>query len=454
MTIAGLSLLLVSLPMAAWGCGLDWSLPMAHYEGVEEHGYVAYWENLGNIDLGDGLIIPVHIGFNSHRETSSPTLGKGWIVALLESHVEPIDENCMNVIMPDGWTFVFYRNGNTETWRGNSGWVGETNDTIFTIAAPCGWRIKFDQGKIQEIDGARDKALTWRYNGGIATEIDAGSRAIVQVDPDPATGAAADIVIDGKKIDISMARRPQVVTKLTENLIVGFDPCLSALHWPEGRTETFGFGTNAELCPTLAIGEGGVAKWNFIWDPQTRQIKTDGTWTYNLKQVENRWHFDRIAANGQSESYESDDVRGVTREKGPDGREIITTRFPAGPLAGVVRKIEEAQGRDTKLLYSASYFPSGAIMRDFTAPGTVRELSEKGQLMKETVAGQVVYEQDDDDQGRLLHIFNPARQIEVKRTYDAQGGQTTQVFKAGALFYTEQVDHNNRLVSLDEGGKP
>ncbi|HEX4141806.1 MAG TPA: hypothetical protein VHY09_15770, partial [Candidatus Methylacidiphilales bacterium] len=85
------------VPLSALGCGLDWTLPQAHFEGVEEHGYVAYWEKIGEIELGDGVVLPVHIGFNSHREASSPVLGKGWIVALLESHVEPIDENAMNV---------------------------------------------------------------------------------------------------------------------------------------------------------------------------------------------------------------------------------------------------------------------------------------------------------------------------------------------------------------------
>ena len=110
---------LALVPALAVGCGLDWKMPVTHYEGVEEHGYVAYWEKIGEADLGGGLIVPVSIGFNSHRESSSPTLGKGWIIPLLESHVEPIDENSMNVIMPDGWTFLFYRNGNTNTWRGN-----------------------------------------------------------------------------------------------------------------------------------------------------------------------------------------------------------------------------------------------------------------------------------------------------------------------------------------------
>jgi hypothetical protein len=436
------------------GCGLDWTLPSTHYDSVEEHGYVAYWEKVGVVDLGGGLMIPINIGFNSHREASSSVLGKGWIVALLESHVEPVDENCMKVIMPDGWTFTFLRNGNTETWRGNVGWVGETNDNLFTIAAPCGWKIKFDQGKIAEIRSGANHTLTWRYNGGVPTEVDDGARVILQVDQDPATGAAGGLVIDGQRLAITMGRRPRVETVLGENLIAGLDSCVSGLQWADGRTESFAFGTDALLEPTLAIAQSGGAGREFTWNPETRQIKSDGDWTYQLQQVGGHLHFDRTSTNGKSESYEADDGRGVTTEKGPDGKEISTWRFPAGLLAGRIRRIVENDGGGEKLLYTASYFPSGNVMRETFWPDTEKTFADTRQLLKETVGGQVVYEQDFDAQGRLVHLFNPAQAIEMKRTYDAMGGQTTQVFHAGALFYTEQVDHNNRLVSIDEGEKP
>ena len=215
-------------------CGLDWTLPQAHFAGVDESGCVAYWEKIGQADLGDGLLIPVHIGFNSHREASSPTLGKGWILPLLESHVEPVDENTMHVIMPDGWTFLFLRNGNTETWRGNAGWIGQTDDTRFTITAPCGWRIKYDTGKIQEIDTPANRAITIRYNGHDAVEADLDNKAFVQVEQNTATGVPADLLINGQKIDLALGQRPRITTKLGQNLVTGFDPALSQLQYPDG----------------------------------------------------------------------------------------------------------------------------------------------------------------------------------------------------------------------------
>ncbi len=38
-------------------------------------------------------------------------------------------------------------------------------------------------------------------------------------------------------------------------------------------------------------------------------------------------------------------------------------------------------------------------------------------------------------------------------TYDSGGDRTSQVFQHGALFYTEQINSNNKLVSLNEGDK-
>ena len=296
-------------------------------------------------DFGDRLVIPVDINFNSHREASSPTLGKGWMVPLLESHVEPVDENSMNVVMPDGWIFTFYRNGNTETWRGNAGWVGETNNTIFTISAPCGWKIKFDQGKIQQIENSRNRTMTYRYNGGVATEVDEGGKPFVQVEGSPATGMATDIVIGGQKIDIAQAQRPRVVTKLNQNFIAGFDQSLSQVQWPDGRTETFAFGTDKDLWPTLAVTETAQPDRDFTWNAETRQIKSDGNWTYSLHSMGDHLRFDRTLPSGESESYENDATKGMTMEKIANGPELATYRFTNGQLEGHIRKILQQDGR-------------------------------------------------------------------------------------------------------------
>jgi hypothetical protein len=344
------------------GCGLDWTLPTNHFDGVEEHGYVSYWEEIGEADLGDGLRIPVNINFNSHRESSSPYLGKGWMVALLESHVEPLDENSMKVVMPDGWNFYFRRDGNTETWHGNAGWVGQTNNTLFTITAPCGWRIKFDGGKILEIDSNKNRTLSYKYNGPVATEVDVDGKAFLQVENNASTNIPADILIGGQKVDFSLAQRPRVMTKLTENLVTGFDPSLSQLQWPNGKKESFTFGTDKSLNPILDIIHSDQPQRSFTWDATTRQIKTDGEWTYNLT-PSNHGALNRSNTSGQTEIYSA--AHGVTMEQGIDGVGRITTVFVnAGPLSGKVRKIELIQDGSKRTVYQASYDELGQLVRE------------------------------------------------------------------------------------------
>lgn len=438
----------------AQACGLDWTLPQAYFEGVDGNGNVAYWEKIGEIDLGPNEVLPVHIGFNSHREASSSVLGKGWIVALLESHVEPVDENTMHVIMPDGWTFLFRRNGNTQTWRGNAGWVGETSDSIFTIAAPCGWKIKYDGGKIQELDGAKIGTLTYCYNGGVPTEIDHDGSAVLQVERDSTSGVASAIIIGDQRIALSLAQRPRVASILGQNLLNGFDPSLSSLQWPDGKQQTFAFGTDKSLNPSLTIAASGQFPQTLVWDAALRQIKSDGNWTYSLQSVGNHLRISRTSAQNQSESFEEDDTAGMTAEKKADGPEIITHRFVSGPLAGLVRKVEQV-GNDgaTQLLYSASYYPSGAIMRETFYPDVVKMYTDGGQLTKETISGRVIYEQDFDDQGRVTYSSDTTKALEAKTVYDADGGQTSRVFRQGKLFYTEKIDRDSKLTSITEEDK-
>ncbi len=353
------------LPTSAPACGLDWTLPTNHFDGVNEQGYVSYWEKIADADLGDGLVIPLNINFNSHRETSSPTLGKGWMVALLESHVEPIDENAMKVIMPDGWNFYFLRTANTENWGGNAGWIGQTDGSRFTITAPCGWRVKFDSGKIQEIDSPQGRTISYKYNGPVATEVDIDNKPFVQVESNPATGVAQDLLIAGQKITIAQDQRPRIQSVNNQNLITGFDPCLSQLQYPNGKTETFSFATPKDLTPTLAITNSDQTHRSFIWDASTRQIKTDGVWAYTLSHEPSDVLISRTNASGQRETYANDAADGKLTVLDIDGAKTITSRFVnAGPLTGRIRKIEKITGRTTQIVYLASYDSDGSLIRE------------------------------------------------------------------------------------------
>jgi hypothetical protein len=274
----------------------------------------------------------------------------------------------------------------------------------------------------------------------------------VQVENNPAPGVQTALMIGQQRVDLSLAQRPRIQTIKNQNLVTGFDQSLSQLQWPDGKTESFAFGTDKNLNPTFAIVHPDQTQRKFTWDPTSRQIKTDGEWTYKLKRSGDHLAYIRTNFQGKSEIYSTSEVTGVTIQKSLEGVELATSVFNSGPLAGRIRKIEETGGTH-KTLYSASYFPSGSLMREIVYPDRVRLYSEKGALLKETVGDTVIYERDYDKANRLIHVLNPGQQIEVKRTYNSKGGEITQVFKQGMLLYTETADNDNNLTSFDKGYK-
>ncbi len=387
-----LSLLCVLLrPTLLPACGLDWTLPHAHFDGVDEQGHVSYWETLGQADLGDNLTIPIHIGFNSSRQASSPTLGKGWILPLLESHIEPVDENTMHVIMPDGWTFHFLRNDNTETWRGNAGWIGQTDGTRFTITAPCGWRLKYDLGKIQEIDTPTNRTITIKYNGPAATEADIDNKPFLQVDPNPTTGIPQSLTINDQKILLTQAPRPRINTIRGQTLLTGFDPSLSQLQYPNGQKETFDFAVPQNLSPTLIIAQPNCSPRTITWDSGAQQITTDGEWTYNL--VPGNTAIERINVQGKRESYFKNPLTGVTVTRNSEGvTKTISSFVGVSRLAGKVRMITEAEdGAAPKIIHYA--------------------YSEEGLLLRVTNNSMQSINFDYDEAGRITAVYDNGAEV-------------------------------------------
>ena len=79
-----MGLLTIGATGEALSCGIDWRLPQSHFEGVDEQGHVLYSEKIGDLDAGENLHIPLHIMFKSEWMASSPNLGRGWMLPLLD----------------------------------------------------------------------------------------------------------------------------------------------------------------------------------------------------------------------------------------------------------------------------------------------------------------------------------------------------------------------------------
>jgi hypothetical protein len=199
-------------------------------------------------------------------------------------------------------------------------------------------------------------------------------RAIVQVEEDAVSGGPMDIMIGGQKVNVSLGQRPRVLSKENQNSVAGSDLSLSQLQWPDGKTESFAFGTDDILNPTLAITHPDQAKRNFTWDANTKQIKSDGEWSYLVTPIvgTNDYTINRTSTAGLVESFSNDRSNGTITEQGLDGKERITRFFTSGILAGRIRSVEETVEGVTSKLYQVNYDEEGRPIREIYAIGISR----------------------------------------------------------------------------------
>ena len=267
--------------------------------------------------------------------------------------------------MPDGWTFTFLRNGSTDTWRGNAGWVGETSNTIFTITAPCGWRIRFDSGKIQEIDSNDNRVLTYKYSGAAATEIDVDGKAFLQVESDDA-GDNKYLLIGGERVDIALAPRPRIQSRGNQRLITGLDASVSQLKWQDGTSEYFKYGVDDKLNNTLIVISPDKTTQQFVWSPDSKQIISDKSWHYFFGEAPySQFSIKRTNSLGQTQIWDDDPAIGRRTSIDIDGTKTIEYRFVSGPFFGKIRKYDVIRNGTLSTLYSADYDEKGRIVRMF-----------------------------------------------------------------------------------------
>ena len=332
----------LALSQPVYSCGVSWTVPKDHFDGVNERGYVSIWQQIGTLDLGEELKIPLIIGFESNREWSSPHVGQGFILALLDSRFEQVDENLFRMIQPDGWTSVFRRDHKIKNiLGGQGGWKAEiTGDNTITAYATCGWKLVYKQGKISSIGTPKGRTLDYVYSGGRVAEIRDKGSVVLSTRVDSMSGVVAGLVIGGKEISLTQAQRPQVQKIKGQNLVAGMSSALNEVKQPSGETNSYAFTVDEKLNPTLTINQ----KRTITWDAETKRILKDGEWTYNITPSNDPLLFyaaiGRINAKKQSELWHLDAGKGIETTMHPDGMKTVSRKFVSGPLTGKIRSIE------------------------------------------------------------------------------------------------------------------
>jgi hypothetical protein len=341
----------------AYACGIDWNLPKNHFDGVNEFGFVSIWENIGEIDTGDGLVLPLNINFRSDRNTSSSTLGAGWHLALLDSNIVQVDERTFMMFDPAGPFRLFWRDAkNPNILGGQAGWKAEIRGDAITAWADCGGiKLVFNKGRIASMQ-VKDKTFTYDYQNGQISKLREGNTPILKVERAPVSDEVTGLTLaNNQKIEIKLGERPRVQTIQGKNLVVAKDLSLASISTEsqeQAQMSEFEYGVNDNLQPTITLKQTANPEREIVWNASTRLICKDGEWTYAIKTSETAGGnaaIGRSAGKEKEEFWHYDGSRGKEVTVDVNGKAHVRKWFVGGKLNGLPRSILEGkQGSETE----------------------------------------------------------------------------------------------------------
>ncbi len=367
---------LVASP-AAFACGLNWDTPQSHFQGVSFQGYVFHAEPLGEVDLGNGLVLPLRVIFRSESNASSPYVGQGWDIPLLESHIVQINEREFRMVEPTGWFRLFWRDGkNPSLLHGQNGWKAEIKGNTITAWADCGSKLVFNAGKITQLQ-LENRTFDYQYSGNRLSEIREGGRMVLKVEGEGSS-------FGGQEIRFELGDRPRVQNVKGQNIVAAVDRSLSKARLSNGTTKSFEFAVNHKMEPTLKVGESRL----IVWDPATRRIKQDGEWAYEIKPPESdvfaNAAIGRTNLNNQHEFWLKDMSKGTEVIQNANGFKRERRWFVAGKLTGRNREIIDFMNGQELRRRNWSYNEAGEVLRfvdtaraDTSLQRTIKQLIAK-----------------------------------------------------------------------------
>ncbi len=369
--ITVLAVTLFFSPLDVEACGTDWSVPRSHFDGVNEQGFALFVDTIGALQVSEDFQLPIRLIFRSDWNSRSPYAGSGFLVPLLESRIEQLDDNTFRMWQPSGWYLLFWRSKeNPNILNGQSGWKAEIQKDMITVWADCGWKLSYLKGKIVGMDTPPKKGhglskghkLDFMYMNDRVASVRVDAVEKLSVEFDSSSGEPKALSLNGKRIGIEFGQKPRVQNINGQNLLGGMDRSLNKLTFADGTAKTYEFGVNDKLQPTLKVGDRLIT-----WDPQNRRILKDGDLTYEIKADEKNLfanaEIKRTNGKGESNYWFDDRARG-TEIVEENGVRKIFSRFTTGKVSGKIRRIEERQGDTVKAMYKASYDEKGRLIRE------------------------------------------------------------------------------------------
>jgi hypothetical protein len=208
-------------------------------------------------------------------------------------------------------------------------------------------------------------------------------------------GTAQAISFNGTKVLIELERRPRVQTIAGRNVIGGFDPSLGGLEGPqEGATARFAYSINERTQPTLTITGTSFGEQTYTWNPGTRSIISDQTWSYQIIAATSRIRnavITRIDGKGRREVWDDSGDGSRVESQLADGTRVVATRFVSGVMYGKTRSIEWTAVTGESKKTSFIYDENGELLRTRSTSSagpnagqgsaeSIQEITSAGQL--------------------------------------------------------------------------
>jgi hypothetical protein len=423
---------------------------------ADPHGNLRIWRELGDVDFGEGLVLPLRAQFSSANHGDSPYAGSGWWIPLLEANAFLKREKMMQATLLCGKTIYLRRDRSdpNKFQTLDKEWIGEINGDETTISRKDGWSLLFRHGQIQQMRTDTGRVLSWIWTGKVVTQIREQGQAAVPLQLQTSVGGVPNgFMVNGQRHGFALAERARVESVGGQTLVGGMDPSLVSWTWPNGKSETFRFEVEKDpggLIPNLDITdrEGEVA--SYTWDPSTGKVLTGEDWTYKVGSTKGVYELPRIERKntaGESEFIHVNNAKGITEVKTlVGGHRIIEVFISPGPLYRKVRKIEITNERGEKRIqYAAAYDEMGRLKRSTDSKGftQVMKYGDDGKLISQRVFLP-------DDANFLSQLKNQEQMLlKAVANISDEALKNEALFKLGA-FYGKNQDQESAAKLLNQ----
>lgn len=415
---------LVVLPAWTFACGIRWDVPSgAHFSGVDTDGSVLWSERLDTLDLGGGLRVPITAMFKSNWMRTSPYLGAGWMLPLLEANIVQVSQNKYQMRQPGGWFRTFHIEKKAPTLLNGGTWQAEIRkDAIgetITAWAECGDKLVFSRGKIQSM-AIKGRTFAFVYSGNRVVEIRENGAAKLSVVWND-NGTVKALEFNGKRLELELSERPRVEAVAGQNVVGGLEKSLTRVRSGTGWTKDFEFAVDKALRPTLKTGNRLLT-----WDSATQLILSDEKWNYTVALPETPTAYaaiERKTAKGEREFWHEDRARGIETVESADGIKTVTTLFPKGAMAGRKRKQEQFKNGQLVESKSWAYDDRGLLIREISNGKITTFLHDDKDRMESShdESGKRIMSFGYDDKDRLVKKTDGSDNVVWERAYDEQG---------------------------------